>query len=99
MVGSVTGSPNDLEGSEPAPFVEQRIYVAPRRCDRRAWEPLPDLGHGVSVVGVVVRERDAAEATAPLELGCQLAEVLVERRTRVHKPRRAAPHDPRIRAR
>jgi hypothetical protein len=99
MVGRVTGSPNDLEGPEPAPFVEPHIDVASRRCDRRAWEPLPDLGHGFGVVGVVVRERNAAEPAAPLELGCQLAEVRVEHWTRIHKPRRAAPDDPRIGAR
>ncbi len=94
MVGGVARRGEGLERSDPIAVRQADLDVAARPGDRRRSEARAERRDARGVVGVVVGQRDAAQAAAPLDLRRDGVEVGVERRPRVDDPGRIAPGDP-----
>ena len=96
VVGGVSGSGHRLERAEPHALLERDVDIAAAGPQRRGapFEQCPD---GLPMVGMVVRERDAAETG--VDRSHQALEVGLHQRARVDDPGRPAPHHPRVRPR
>ncbi len=97
VVGRVPGRVNGLERPEADALGELHVSASAsgRKRRRMYFEQRLDRRR---VIGVIVRQHDAAEAAARLDRRDQPAQVLVLQRARVDDPRRAATDDPRVRA-
>jgi hypothetical protein len=95
VVRRVPGRVHGLERPEADILGERHVRIAPSRRERRRMDFEQRLDR-FGVIGVIVRQHDAAEAAARLDRRHQPLQVGVEQRARVDDPCRAAPDYPRI---
>ena len=69
VIRRVTGRGHDLERPERIAFAEHDVHLAAGPRQLRAGVASAHGRDGLGVIGVVVGERDAAQAASPLELG------------------------------
>ena len=86
VIGGVAGRGEGHERPEASPLGELHVDLAPPRGQRRGT-PLAQSADPLGVVGVVVRERDAAEPAARVDGRHEALDVLLRARDR-DRPRR-----------
>ena len=96
VVGSVAGGRERLERPDPRPVGQEHVDLAAGGRQRGVREPPADRRNRLGVIGVVVSQRDPAEAAARLDLGDSASRCSSSAGPGVDQPRRVAADDPRV---
>ena len=96
MIRRVAGRGDCLERPEAGPACQQDVGIASSSGDRSVSEQPAQVPDGLTVIGVVVGQRDPAETAPCCDLRHELLDVVGQVRSGVDQPRRIAGNDPRV---
>jgi hypothetical protein len=92
----VPGRGQRLQWPEAPAVAKPDIDIPAPRRERGVRKPAADVRDGIGVIGVIVREGDAAEAASSADLRREELEMLLECGSRVDQPDRIAAYQPRV---